>query len=225
MPRDRSNPVRSARSGRPSPASAAQLTERILDVAAAGFLADGYGATSIEAVAKAAGVSKRTFYHRFPGKPALFEAVVRRLVEGWRMPFEATAGKLGTLEQSLEQIARFMLAAALTPDAIALNRLILSEAARFPELAQVINAHGAGQGVRLVVGILGEEIRAGRLVLHDPRFAAEQFLHLVLAGPQRRALGLGTPLEPPELGHWARDSVRLFLAGCRDLDSGARDDG
>jgi AcrR family transcriptional regulator len=211
------------RPGRPSPSSAALLTERILDVATARFLADGYGSTSIEAVAKAAQVSKRTFYHRFDGKPALFAAVVHRMVARWRMPFDAASGQSGTLEQQLEQIARFMLTAALTPDAVALHRLILAEAARFPELAMVINTHGAGQGVGVVAAILGAEIRDGRLALRDPRFAAEQFLHLVLAGPQRRALGLGTPMSSREISRWVRDTVRLFLGGCHAIDRGVRD--
>src|SRR5256885_8253560 len=67
--------------GRPSRLESAQLSDRILDVATALFLGDGFGATSIEAVAKRAGVSKRTFYHRFSGKEMLFEAGVRRVVE------------------------------------------------------------------------------------------------------------------------------------------------
>jgi TetR/AcrR family transcriptional repressor of mexJK operon len=218
-----SEPAVPVRAGRPSRSDAAQLTDRILAAATARFLADGYGPTSIEAVVKAARISKRTFYVRFAGKAALFEAVVRRLVGGWRVPFDAVSTLPGTLEQRLEQIARFMLAAALTPEAIALHRLIMAEAARFPELARMISAHGAGQAVAIVGAILGEEIHAGRLTLPEPRFAAEQFLHLVLAGPQRRALGLDAPLDPRELDRWVTGTVRLFLDGCRGLVRGASD--
>src|SRR5438132_11429573 len=67
--------------GRPSRLESAQLSDRILDVATALFLSDGFGATSIEAVAKRARISKRTFYHRFTGKEMLVEAVVRQLDE------------------------------------------------------------------------------------------------------------------------------------------------
>jgi len=220
MKREPAVPIRA---GRPSRSDAAQLTDRILDAATARFLADGYGTTSIEAVVKAARISKRTFYFRFNGKAELFEAVVRRLVASWRVPFDAAVGLPGSLEQRLEQIARFMLAAALTPQAVALNRLIMAEAARFPELARVINAHGAAHGVAIVAAMLGEEVRAGRLVLPEPRFAAEQFLHLVLAGPQRRALGLDAPLDARALDRWVTGTVRLFLDGCRGLARTASD--
>src|SRR5260370_30343017 len=60
--------------GRPSRLESAQLSDRILDVATALFLGHGFGTTSIEAVARRAGISKRTFYHRFRGKEVLFEA-------------------------------------------------------------------------------------------------------------------------------------------------------
>src|SRR5205085_9793778 len=69
--------------GRPSRLESAQLSDRILDVATALFLSHGFGATSIEAVAKRAGISKRSCYHRFNGKEMLFEAVVRRLIDRW----------------------------------------------------------------------------------------------------------------------------------------------
>src|SRR5271157_5680242 len=76
------------RGGRPSREEAALLGERILDVATELFLAEGYGATSIEAVAQRARISKRTFYHRFSDKAALFGAVVQRIIQGVRPPPE-----------------------------------------------------------------------------------------------------------------------------------------
>jgi len=62
------------RGGRPSSADAARLRHRILEVATELFLAEGYGSTTIEAVAARSGVSKRTLYHRFDDKAALFAA-------------------------------------------------------------------------------------------------------------------------------------------------------
>ena len=103
------------RGGRPTRSAAAELSERILEVATGLFLSDGFGATSIEAVASACRISKRTFYHRFRDKPDLFRAVVRRLIATWVQPFEARLEAGGTLEDVLEAAARQMLAAALSP--------------------------------------------------------------------------------------------------------------
>ena len=50
--------------------------EQLIEVATRLFAERGYEDTSIEAVLGAAGVSRGALYHHFPGKDALFEAVV-----------------------------------------------------------------------------------------------------------------------------------------------------
>jgi AcrR family transcriptional regulator len=204
------------RGGRPSRAAAALLGERILDVATELFLAEGYGATSIEAVAQRARISKRTFYHRFPDKAALFSAVVHRIIEGLRPPSGTPLLEGGSLEEVLRRLARLTLRATLTPLALALNRLMVAEAQRFHELTAIVAREGGrAEVVEQIAAILERETRAGSLEIDRPEFAAEQFLQLVVALPQRRALGLGTPMTEAELDTWADDCVNLFLNGCR----------
>src|SRR5215475_8722954 len=205
------------RGGRPSRAQAQQLGERILDVATQLFLAHGYGATSIEAVAQRARISKRTFYHRFADKPALFSAVVHRIIERLRPPAVVQLFDEGSdLRAILEQLAALIVRAALSPQAIALHRLIVGESGRFPKLAAAVNREGASEEAnRFIAGVLEREARVGKLKLADPMFAAEQFLYMVMAIPQRRATGMGEPLSPRELDAWAHNVVNLFLNGCR----------
>lgn len=202
--------------GRPSRAQSEALGERILDVATRLFLSQGYGSTSIEAVALAAGISKRTFYHRFADKPALFSATVRRIIERLRPPADVPLVEGGDLREILERLAAMILRAALTPQAIALHRLIVGESGRFPKLAAVVHRQGATQeAVRLIAGILDRELEAGRIALNDPTFAAEQFLYMVISIPQRRISGFGAPLARTELDDWTHKVVDLFLNGCR----------
>ena len=202
--------------GRPSLEEAAQLRERILDVATEMFFAHGFGATSIDAVALRARISKRTFYHRFDDKAALFAAVLHRIIEGLRPPaaFPLLAG--ANAEEILQRLAGVILHAALTPQALALHRLLVGESARFPKLAAAVATEGSTkEAITLIAGLLAHETRQGHLTLEDPVLAAEQFLQMVLSVPQRRALGFGTPMTPTELEHWARSVVGLFLDGCR----------
>lgn len=209
------------RGGRPSRADAEQLADRIVDAATELFFTLGYGATTIEAVAQQAGISKRTFYHRFEDKPALFSAVVHRTIERLRPPPEVPLLLGANLADILRRLADLVLRAALTPPAIALHRLIIAESSRFPDLAAVVTHQGASEeGIRLIAGVLEREARAGNLALDNPTFAAQQFLHMVVAGPQRRALGLGTPMNPAEIDAWVRDVVNLFLNGCRGWEPG-----
>jgi AcrR family transcriptional regulator len=203
------------RGGRPSRLQSAQLSERILEVATALFLGDGFGTTSIEAVAKRAGISKRTFYHRFRGKEVLFEAVVRRLIARWTPPFDAALFEAPSLAETLRRSADYMLGVALTPEALALHRMVIAEATRFPELARILHELGAAAGIERIARVLEQRIAGGELRPIDPSFAAEQFILMVVSGPRRRALGLGAPLSPAELRDWVDQSVGLFLDGCR----------
>ena len=211
MPAARGRPV-----GRPSRQQAARLSDKILDVATELFLKQGFGGTSIEAVAARARISKRTIYHRFADKRALFQAVVRRLIARWLPAVDAHLFKPGPLDAVLRATARQMLSAALSPEALALYRVVLSEAKRFPELAQAMTDSGAREGAEHIAELLAREAQAGRVRIRDSRFAAEQFMSMVLAVPQRRALGLGQPLSAKELDRWARRTVNLFLDGCRN---------
>jgi TetR/AcrR family transcriptional repressor of mexJK operon len=217
-------------SGRPTAAAAAELAERILKVATRAFLTHGYAATSIETIAASTGVAKRTLYARWRDKPALFRAVLERLMARWLAMPEAPApehpasvppalDRLPTaadrLEAALQQAATRVLAVALQPDALALHRLMIAESGRFPELAEMVRQSGAAAGMARISGLLAAEMLAGRLAQLDPAIAAEQFLYLVLTGPQRRALGLAPPLDAAGVAAWARQAVAMFLHGCR----------
>src|SRR3984893_10019332 len=147
--------------GRPSRLESAQLSHRILDVATILFLGHGFGATSIEAVAKRAGISKRTFYHRFTGKERLFEAVVRRLIERWLPPFDSALLSPARRAEGLQHSAEHMLQIALTPEPLALHRMIIHEVQRFPALARVMHELGAASGTERIAHHLQPRIDSG----------------------------------------------------------------
>src|SRR6185369_4120596 len=97
-----------------------------------------------------------------------------------------------------------------SPPALALHRLIVAESGRFPELAAMVHHQGAShEAVRLIAGLLEREVRDGRSTLAKPEFAAQQFLQMVIALPQRRALGPGPPMTGAEREGWTREVVNL----------------
>jgi AcrR family transcriptional regulator len=207
--------------GRPSRAASLELRDRILESATKLFLTEGYGATSIEAVAARAGVSKRTFYARFDDKAALFAAVVHRIIEQMRPPANVPLLEGATVQDILQRLAGLILRAALTPRALALHRLVTAESQRFPNLIRAVDEEGWAQEAATLIGdLLARQRPDPNLSINQRAFAATQFLHLVVAQPQRRLMGFGVPMTPEELDAWARDSVALFLHGCRGL-SGA----
>jgi AcrR family transcriptional regulator len=204
------------RGGRPSLQEAERLGETILAVATDLFLRHGYGATSVEAIAERARISKRTFYHRFPDKSALFGAVVHRIIEGLRPPPDIPLFAGETIDEILRRLAKLMLQAALTPAALALNRLVVAEAQRFPDLAAALDHEGStAEVLKGIAALLDRETAAGRFKLTNSGFAAAQYMQLVIAIPQKRAIGVGAPMTQAEIDAWADDAVTLFLNGCR----------
>jgi hypothetical protein len=140
-------------------------------------------------------------------------AVVRRLMDTW-LSMAKNWPETESLEAALHTAARAMLEVALTPEATALSRLLIAEGGRFPEMLAIMEQAGVQEGHRRIVALLTRAVAAGRLRPIDIGFAAEQFMHLVLAGPQRRAMGLRAPLDGKGRDDWAKATVELFLAGC-----------
>jgi AcrR family transcriptional regulator len=206
------------RGGRPPRDDSEQLRDHLLDVATELLLSHGYGATSVEAIASRARVSKRTFYHRFSDKAALMSAVVQRLIDSMRPPADVPLVAGHQLPEILHNLAALILRAALTPKLLALHRLIVAESQRFPDLAAAVaHAGGRQEAVALIAGLLRHHTPEPGLQDEQAAFAAQQFLQLVVSLPQLRALGLGQPMTAEEIDGWIRQSVTLFLGGYRQL--------
>src|SRR6266404_9830032 len=112
----------------------ASKAESILAAAKRSFLAAGFGAVSMDAIAREAGASKATVYAHFAGKEELFGAVIGRECERYFARFSAGELDPSDVRASLTVLGRRFLELLLSPDAIALYRIILAEVTRFPVL-------------------------------------------------------------------------------------------
>ncbi|HZZ25591.1 MAG TPA: TetR/AcrR family transcriptional regulator, partial [Roseiarcus sp.] len=92
------------RCGRPPREHAGQVEERILDAAGRVFLEHGFQGASVDEIAEVACAGKPTIYARFPGKQALFSAVVERLVSR-NTSLDALSCAGGSIEQRLDALA------------------------------------------------------------------------------------------------------------------------
>jgi TetR/AcrR family transcriptional regulator, mexJK operon transcriptional repressor len=167
---------------KPSEAGAPPLggkAETILAAAKRAFLANGYGAACMDMIAREAGVSKATVYAHFAGKEELFGAVMGRECERYFARFSAGELDPHDVRGSLAVLGRRFLDLVLSPDAIALHRIIVAEVSRFPALGQVFWQAGPERERVQIEGFLRSAVAAGALSLADPRRGAEQFVALV----------------------------------------------
>lgn len=204
--------------GRLSAEDAARLPDRLLDAAQAVFIELGYARATMDAIARAAGASRKTIYARYPGKAEVLAAVFERLLRD-AMPTEAQGdGKppvgTGDARAELLRLGRGLAAAVMTPVATGLNRLVAAESYRFPEVARLAaQLQGlAVEGVRQVLERLRDD---GHLPgLADTARGARIFVEMAV-GVQRANAVLGLPMPRRESDSLVQTAVDLFLMGCR----------
>jgi AcrR family transcriptional regulator len=162
--------------------------ESILAAAKRTFLASGFGTVSMDTIAREAGVSKATVYAHFAGKEELFGAVIGRECGLYFARFSAGELDPANLRASLVVLGRRYLELVLSPDAIALHRIILGEVTRFPGLGEVFWRAGPERQRLQIEAFLKSAVASGTLTVPDTRLAAEQFVSLVRGEIQLRQL-------------------------------------
>jgi TetR/AcrR family transcriptional regulator, mexJK operon transcriptional repressor len=200
--------------GRPRRGTDLARMTSLMDAATRVFLREGYGLASIDKVATEAGVSTRTIYERFKNKADLLGAVISRLVE--RMSTVLATVDLTRLEPraALLALARTMIQRVGDPDAVAMYRILVAEAHRFPELAAKMRETDKRCIDRTVADYFRDQVRRGALVLADPDRAATLFLQMVCC-ELHQSLVFGDDAAQAELGgdSHLKQVIDIFLLG------------
>jgi len=187
--------------------------DAILLAATRVFLQQGYGAASMDAIARAAGVSKQTIYAYFSGKEALFEATVLERSNRLLEPVPTKADSVHDAETALRAIALRFLELILSPETVGRFRVIVAESGRFPELAEAFYRSGPERLGGGLSAYLAELDQQGILRVMDPRSASIHFLGMVRGDLfLRQLLGLGEPPRGRDLERIVDDAVKAFLS-------------
>ncbi len=200
--------------GRPSQGEAIKRDERLIAIAASMFMERGFEGTSIDAVAEAAGVGKATLYARYKDKGELFAAVLQRKVDCWLALAEVAEDATGSVEDVLLALARRTVAGALTPESVAINRIVMAQSTRFPSLAKLVHQHGWQRSNAVVAALLDRFAKAGQIAVGDTTVAADLFLSLII-GRQTRMAMLGIETDSEQIDQRVQAAVKLFLDGVR----------
>jgi TetR/AcrR family transcriptional repressor of mexJK operon len=179
--------------------------ERVLRAATSAFLAHGYR-SSVDEIARRAGVAKQTVYHHFPSKDSLFKDVARELARRVLVELEEEPRDLRAWLIAFGEAYR---GRVLGAQGIATFRALVPEIPRFRALARAMYAASAGEMVRRLSAALAREMDAGRLRRDDPKFAAELLLGMLVGHDRiKRLFGV----EPaPNGGRRTEQVVDCFL--------------
>jgi len=202
--------------GRPPVRSDEETRRLLIEAAAKEFQLSGFAAAGMGAIAERAGFSTRTIYQLVPTKVDLFEMVIsdrigRFMLEVHEETLDAVA--------PIEALRRILIAfgnLTLSPETIAINRLVIAEGERFPEIAAAFHEKAITQVNRIVETWLVHQNDRGRITLADPHAAAGMLRGMMIMEPQRAVfLGLRGAPSAAEIQDRAEICAQLFLRGCQ----------
>ena len=188
---------------------------QILDAATATFLRHGYAGASMDQVAATAGVSKQTIYKHFRDKEQLFTRLVLDSVQEIDALVQMVSTTLGDSTDpaaDLSDLAENFLSALLQPELVALRRLVIAEAERFPHVGRAWYEQGFERVLATLSSCFAQLDRLGQLATPDPALAASHFVGMVLWIPVNRVMFSGEAYGKAEIARLARAGAEAFLA-------------
>ncbi len=191
---------------------------RILSAATSLFLERGYDQVTLDEIVQTARVSKTTIYNVFGSKEILLQAVIANsdlasLSDAFDLPLS------GDVETMLQDIGRRYLQRFFSPRSLAVMRLCLAVAPRFPQIGQFFLENGRARCAERVTDLLTGWAGQGLIKTNDAQAAAYFFLELLRA--EHQLDGLYNPnfsISDEEIEANVARAVRIFLIS---LDGGA----
>jgi TetR/AcrR family transcriptional regulator len=170
----------------------------LLTAALSLFVEKGFAATTVEAVAARAGVSKGTLFLYFPSKVELFQAVVRENIVGrlseWAQTIERHEGPQAPLMREL--MHQWWQRIGMT-ETSGITKLVMSEASQFPDIAEFYQTEVIEPGQALMRQILRRGMASGEFraldIEHTLHGLFAPMLFLVM---WKHSLGLCAPAQP-----------------------------
>jgi TetR/AcrR family transcriptional repressor of mexJK operon len=190
----------------------------VVEAARSLFLTKGYAGTTMDEIAAAAGLTKRTLYNNYADKDQLFTLIVADVIafaEAFARGLHDELGSAvtaGNLRATLDDLAQRMARMIARPEIIALRRLLVGESCDFPALAAEYFDRAPGQVIDALAKGFARLGRAGLLTLSDPHRAAAQFAYLIVGESLDRAMLTGVLPPAEEISTCAREGVETFLA-------------
>lgn len=199
-------------------AKGAQRIEDLTSAAAELFLERGFEAVAVDDLIARVGGSRSNVYTHFGGKEGLFEAAMMKVCAEMAEPFDRL--NMGDLEPErvLPSFGAEWLKISLSPLTLSVHRLLTTEGARFPKVAQTMLANSYLK----TIGLLASWVESQQSKPHaklssdvPARALAEQFVSMVSSDVKLRAIvGLvQTPLSEEAIDEIVSRAVRTFLHG------------
>ena len=186
--------------------------EAILDAATTLFYERGIGATTMEAVAERAAVSKMTVYSHFPDKAALLKASFERNISSIRLPELTDKADLPTSIEALNALGERLVSFLTRPEIVKTGDLMAVTAAEHPALAAAFYAAGPAAVAAMLIRFLRSLDARGLISVDAVDLTAEQLISAWLGVSQlKQSLGVAGPPSAEVISRNVRHATEAFI--------------
>lgn len=161
--------------------------DEVLDAALELFTQQGFAKTTVEQIARRAGLSKGAVYMYFPSKKALLEGLVRRaIVPMASMALGVIANYRGDPRPVIRQILGMLVSNINEATAFAVPRLVIREAVAAPEIAQMYRDEVLDRVLPALSSLIAQGVEGGYIRKVDPELTIRSIvgpvmMHVMLA--------------------------------------------
>ena len=202
--------------GRPTREQSERRNRELLDCALDLFLERGFEGTTIEAIVDRLGMARRTVYARYGDKIALFKAALQRAIDDWVVPAEhLRAAETDDLEETLQNVARLMVANVRSPSGMRLSRIAHAEVFRMPEIGAYLWERTAHVALTYLVDLFRRRLLPEGADPAQAQDAADAFLILVVEGAFQTKVW--QKISDEELDRLVVYRTKLFLNGAGNV--------
>lgn len=203
--------VRARTRGRPKCVPDDTQSDMIVNGARRLFAKKGYGATTTDDIAAECKISKQTLYRLFPGKSALFVAVVAALSRKC-LDLPCDDDDL-PLAEALARIFMIDLSEQAERERVEILRLVIVEGRNFPELSDILKRHGLEVSRTELADWLARQCARGRLKAGDMTARAQMLIDMVFGATTLKNTGdLEWPGAEQRRAH-IHNCIDVFLHG------------
>ncbi|WP_271947834.1 TetR/AcrR family transcriptional regulator [Ruegeria faecimaris] len=184
---------------------------QIIEAAVAEFQEKGFSAASMDRISARAEVSKRTLYKYFESKENLFRSIVVELSNRFSKVQDIRYEKGRDIRAQLTDLAWAEGRILMSPEVMAMSRMVISETLRNPDLA--VAAQGKLDKTAIFSAMLKDAAEDGQLRIDNPDIAGREFIGLIKSRAFWPMVFCGTVLSQDEMSDTIQRSVEMMI--CR----------
>ena len=184
---------------------------QIIDAAVAEFQENGFAAASMDRISTRASVSKRTLNKYFESKDNLFRSIIKELSSRFTDMLEIRYDPARDVREQLNELAWAEGRVLLSPDVMAMSRMVISETLRNPELASEVQCRL--DKTAAFINMLRDADAAGQVNVEDPDAAGQEFIGLIKSKAFWPMIISGSVVSEDEMAVIVDSAVEMIM--CR----------